>query len=258
MSETLLPRNQEYYDRLAAYVTDAIGVDGKAAEETMAEIHADLLQAQANGISAADYFGHDPKTIGNQLVATLPHLTWQDWLRFAVIAWAISFLVFAWRFIANGLSPVPLGTAAVLAIILPVGVLVGMAVYRYGTFTRKKFRDSGIIVLIVCQTMLLPVSDLFPKFGRVVIPPTALAVVGFGMASVLIGFGIWLGMHSWVFAALCSVFATLFALPAADALGTLPGWWGRLLIPGIFLLFMLIIRGGDALLPAKWQAKAGN
>lgn len=255
MGETLLPRNKDYYDRLAAYVTEAIGVDTIAAEETLAEIHADLLQAQADGISAADYFGKDPKEIGEQLVANLPHLSWLEWLRISVVVWAASFFLISWRFVSDGIKRVPLGTAAVLAIILPIGILVGTAVFRRSTFTRKKFRDSGIVTIVVCQVVLIMLSDIFPKFGRVVLPTAGLVAVGFGVALAFIVFGIWLGMHTWLFAALFSVFATLFTLPAIDALGTLPGWWGRLLIPGMFILFMLVIRVGDYLCPAKWQAK---
>lgn len=256
MGEPLLPENQAYYERLAACVTDALDVDGNAAEATMAEIHADLLQAQQDGISAVDYFGQDPQTIGKQLVANLPHHTWQDWLRFALLAYAAPFSLLTWRYVWDGVAKVPLGTAALLGAVLPVAILIGLAIYRRGTFKRKRFRDSGIVVMVVCQIVLLPLSDLFPKIGRVALPSLLIGGVGFGMALILVGLVIWLGMHSWLVAALFSAFATLFAVPAVDALITLPGWWGRLMIPGMFGALLLVIYFGDKLMPAKWQAKA--
>ncbi|WP_461227145.1 DUF1129 domain-containing protein [Lacticaseibacillus suihuaensis] len=254
-TETLLPRNQDYYDRLAAYVTDAIGVDGVAADSTLAEIHQDLLQAQHDGIGAADYFGRDPQAIGDDIVANLPHRSRRGWVVLGIVAWAVCFALDGWRAIILDPARVPLGSLAVLALLLPLAILVVTAFHRRRTFTRKKVRSSFLTILLAVQLVLLPLTDAFPRFGVVAVPAWFSVAAGFGLAALLCGFAIWLGLHSWVFAVIVAVLATLFAYPAADALGTLPGWWGRLLIPLLVVGLTLLIRGGDRLWPTKWQAK---
>ncbi|WP_225049238.1 hypothetical protein [Lacticaseibacillus kribbianus] len=252
---TLLPRNQDYYDRLAAYVTDAIGVDGVAADSTLAEIHRDLLQAQHDGIGAADYFGRDPQAIGDDIVANLPHRSRRGWVILGVVAWAVAFFLGGWRAIIEDPARVPVGTLALLALLLPLAILAITAWHRRRTFTRKKVRTSFLTILLAVQLVVLPLSDAVPHFGLVAVPAWFAVAAGFGLAALLVGFAIWLGLHSWVFAAIVGVLATLFAYPAADALGTLPGWWGRLMIPLMLVGLTLLVRAGDWLLPTRWQAK---
>ncbi|WP_203632062.1 hypothetical protein [Lacticaseibacillus suibinensis] len=254
MGATLLPRNQEYFDRLKTYVTEAIGVDATATSELLAEIHADLMQAQADGIDAVDYFGQDPKTIGDQLVKNLPHWKRKSWVLYATVAWLLSFFFITWRHISLHGRLVPLGSAAVLAAALPILVLAAMEMFRRGVFHRRKVRDASIVLIVVVQLVLQPLSDLMPKFGRVWVPKPLIIVVGLGLMVLLLGLGMWMGMHSWFIAGMIAIFATLFAVPAIDMLDKLPGLSGQLLIPGLFVGNILLIRIGETLLPNKWQA----
>lgn len=256
MSETLLPRNKDYYERLATYVTESFGVNGVAAEETLAEIRADLLQAQANGVGAADYFGQDPEAIAAQLVANLPHRTWRGWLVVGLCAWGLSFLLLSWMLVAQGVRALPLGTCATLAVILPLGILGANAWHRRRIFKRKKVRDSGVVVAVVVQLVVMPLLDVFPRFGRVTVPSAVIVGVGLGLAALFVGLGIWLGLRLLLVDGLLSVFATLFAWPALDRLGLLPGWWGRLMLLGLFVGLGLLIFVGERVWPAKWQAGA--
>lgn len=258
MGETLLPRNQEYFKRLEQYVGEAIGVDSVAAADMLAEIYRDLLQAQADGIEAQDYFGDDPKAIGDQLIKNLPHRSRKFWIIFVMLAWGTSFCLTIWKDISDYGRMVPLGSAAVLSMILPVVVLLALEFNRRRSFRQKKLRSSSLILVVVIQLVILPLNDFFPKFGMVMIPKLLIVGAGFAVAIFLIGFGIWLGMHSWVFAGILAVGATYLSIPAADALGTLPGWWGRLLIPMLFVGSLLLIRIGEHLLPDKWQADGGK
>lgn len=258
MGETLLPRNQEYFKRLEQYVGEAIGVDSVAASDMLAEIYRDLLQAQADGIEAQDYFGDDPKAIGDQLIKNLPLRSRKSWLILAMVAWVVSFFLLIWRSLSNHGRLVPAGSMAVLAVVLPIVVLLSLEFNRRRSFSQKKLRSSSLIMVVAVQLVMQPLADVFPKFGIVMIPNSLIATVGFVLAILFIAFGIWLGMHSWLFASLLAVFATLFSLPAADALGTLPGWWGRLLIPMLFVGSLLLIRIGENLLPNKWQANDGK
>lgn len=254
MGVSLLPRNQEYFKRLQQYVTEAIGVDTVAAADMLAEIHADLLQAQKDGLDAADYFGDDPKAIGDQLIKNLPHRSRKTWVLMAIGAWGLSFFFITWRMVDEHGRLVPIGTVAGLAVLLPVTVLALTEWHRRGSFTRKKLRSADWVMVIVVQLVIQPLSDVLPKFGNVWLAKPFIAFVGFALALILIVCDMWLGMHSWFFAGIVAIFVTMFMLPAVDALGDLPGWWGRLNIPLLFIGSVLLMRIGEVLWPSQWQA----
>lgn len=61
LREKLTPENRKYYEKLLLYLR-AKGKDEVVTEEILLEILQDMLEAQAEGQTAQQYFGTDPKT----------------------------------------------------------------------------------------------------------------------------------------------------------------------------------------------------
>lgn len=60
LREKLTPENRKYYEKLLVYLR-VKGKDEVATEAVLLEILQDMLEAQAEGQTAKQYFGTDPK-----------------------------------------------------------------------------------------------------------------------------------------------------------------------------------------------------
>ncbi len=72
MREQLTTENEAYYSKILIYMRLNIKKNEQKTEEVLIEILSDLLQAQKDGISAADYFGKDPQKLCEDILAELP------------------------------------------------------------------------------------------------------------------------------------------------------------------------------------------
>lgn len=77
LREQLTQENKKYYEDLMEYVRLGSNFQNdRKIEEILLQMLQDLIAAQADGISAEDYFGKDPKESANELLSTIDN----DWL----------------------------------------------------------------------------------------------------------------------------------------------------------------------------------
>lgn len=73
LQQQLIKENETYYSDLLVYIrTKTFFRDELKTEELLMEVLQDILEAQDNGISAADYFGNSPKETANQIIEQIP------------------------------------------------------------------------------------------------------------------------------------------------------------------------------------------
>ncbi|MFL2132812.1 hypothetical protein [Desemzia sp. FAM 24101] len=73
LQQQLIKENETYYSDLLVYIrTKTFFRDELKTEELLIEVLQDILEAQDNGISAADYFGNSPKETANQIIEQIP------------------------------------------------------------------------------------------------------------------------------------------------------------------------------------------
>lgn len=66
--------NRKFYDDFVLYARSSNWLKSEnAIEEQLLIILQDILEAQANGQSAADYFGKQPKEVADSLIKSLPY-----------------------------------------------------------------------------------------------------------------------------------------------------------------------------------------
>lgn len=70
LREKLTRENRKYYENLLLYLRIK-GKDELVTEAVLLEILQDMLEAQANGRSAQQYFGADPKVAADELVTEI-------------------------------------------------------------------------------------------------------------------------------------------------------------------------------------------
>ena len=70
LREKLTPENRKYYEKLLLYLR-AKGKDEVVTEEILLEILQDMLEAQAEGQTAQQYFGTDPKMAADELLTEI-------------------------------------------------------------------------------------------------------------------------------------------------------------------------------------------
>lgn len=70
LREKLTPENRKYYEKLLLYLR-AKGKEEVVTEEILLEILQDMLEAQAEGQTAQQYFGTDPKMVADELLTEI-------------------------------------------------------------------------------------------------------------------------------------------------------------------------------------------
>lgn len=73
LRQQLTPENEKFYSDLLLYVRlHSFSQDQEAIESKLLEILQDILDAQADYISAKQYFGKDPKKLADDLLRQFP------------------------------------------------------------------------------------------------------------------------------------------------------------------------------------------
>ncbi|WZK66595.1 hypothetical protein V3472_05980 [Lacticaseibacillus rhamnosus] len=73
LREQLTKENREYYENLLAYLRGkSLLRDDYQVEQNLLTILQDLIDAQADGVDAAAYFGKNPEAIADDLLKTIP------------------------------------------------------------------------------------------------------------------------------------------------------------------------------------------
>lgn len=70
--EQLTEDNKQLYEEFLMYLRTDLRIEEHQGEEILMEILNHLLEAQADGVSAGEIFGNDPKGFADELIAELP------------------------------------------------------------------------------------------------------------------------------------------------------------------------------------------
>ncbi len=84
LREQLTKENERYYSDLLVYTRiRGFFLNEQLLEEQLLQILQDMLDAQNDGVSAADYYGHQPQQLAEQLLDTLPKAS-----NYTLVKWA--------------------------------------------------------------------------------------------------------------------------------------------------------------------------
>ena len=73
LQQQLIKENETYYSDLIVYIrTKTFFRDELKTEELLMEVLQDILEAQKNSVSAADYLGNSPKETADQIIEQIP------------------------------------------------------------------------------------------------------------------------------------------------------------------------------------------
>lgn len=97
--ELLHVPNKVYYEQLLVYIRTKLSLSEQKTEEVLMDMLDHLLEAQADGKSATDVFGDDPKAYADDVIEQIPDEEKRDMVKF----WGrMAFQLIAYYFIARG------------------------------------------------------------------------------------------------------------------------------------------------------------
>ncbi|CZR08079.1 hypothetical protein [Trichococcus collinsii] len=86
----LLPENRQYFDDLRSYmIFSSLLYDEGEINEQIYVLANDLLAAQADRITAVEFFGNEPKQMADELISNMPKSTWKERGQLVLIAFGI-------------------------------------------------------------------------------------------------------------------------------------------------------------------------
>jgi len=187
LEEQLLSENRQYFDDLRSYMLfSSLLYDEGDINEQIYVLANDLLAAQADGITAAEFFGNEPKQMADELICNMPKSTWKERVQLVLmvigILWGIKLVSDFGRTGTVMMNPLSyLFDVLLVGIALTLVFLIAQkSVYAGNTWISKN--NSQIIlmtaVFIIFVTGSVSGSFLIPDLWPIVIPyPFDLAVI---------------------------------------------------------------------------------
>lgn len=188
----LSKENLQYYEDMLVYIRLSYNKSEQETEEILSELLDHLLEAQAEGRTAADIFGDDPKKYADSIVGELPKMVTKE--RFLIAVMGILYFFAATVFLsgvtalfyAGSSGTYYIGTVAVKGLLsIPVAFLLlysMLSLLRRLCFSkRKKAAKFALLWVygIASVGLFLIVLALVPKFGPAVeIPAYAVIIIG--------------------------------------------------------------------------------
>ncbi|WP_225047271.1 hypothetical protein [Lacticaseibacillus kribbianus] len=232
--------NRMYAETLVNYLRGRWTKDQAAVEETLADLLADMIEAQAAGISAKAHFGADPQPAADAILRELPPAPGAQWLvRLWPFGNALGILLLAATLLDRGLDGVFDPRQAVQLLVMPVVFLVVAALMRGLGFNR--LRRSAVIGLVAgCVLYLAAIAAL------ILVPLPALTwnavrLAAVGLAAVAVVANGWLARTRPALA-LPWLIAWLIAGPLS--------WWllGQVLPDWVGFAFLAVFAFGSVLI----------
>lgn len=175
LQKQLTAVNETYYGDLLVYLRGKAPFYKQWHAETIAlEILNDILTAQANGQTAADFFGQKPQSYLDDIIDNLPADSFTRLLR----DWSplLAFLFGTQIYLAGSTnwhtSGFPLGTILLgVAIILILVGLVFLIITRhvYSTWPNAKF-NTLLVLLVIPPLAAFIIVNLVAKLGLILLP----------------------------------------------------------------------------------------
>lgn len=187
LEEQLLSENRQYFDELRSYMLfSSLLYDEGDINEQIYVLANDLLAAQADGITAVEFFGNEPKQMADELISNMPKSTWKERGQLVLLVFGILWGI---KLISNfgRTGTVMINPLSYLFDVVLAGVAVTMvfliaqkSVYAVNTWISKN--SSQIILMITVFVIFITGSVsgsfLIPDLWRIVIPyPFDLAAI---------------------------------------------------------------------------------
>ncbi|AQG72394.1 hypothetical protein AWJ15_05100 [Lacticaseibacillus rhamnosus] len=189
LRKQLTKENRDYYENLLTYLRGKSFLrDDYQVEQNLLTILQDLIDAQADGVEAAAYFGQNPEATANDLLKTIP-------FNLADFSWFNLKLVFMMFFIlwipklANPVMTLDIGMTFLCGVIAIIGSWC--FVWLLGGSAFAKHTRIQIFSLIVFSIIVFAVMffvSIFVKTGwRITLPSqVSLAVIVLGLVIIVI------------------------------------------------------------------------
>ncbi|EHO50180.1 DUF1129 family protein [Lentilactobacillus kisonensis] len=163
LREELTSENKKYYEDLMVYIRSKSTFKRESdIEQILFDILTDIIDAQSNGQSARNYFGHDPKTSADAILKSLPR-SFAESLKFGLAIIACYVLVFAIPALISPVAGLDLGNLAIMAILglafaLLVLRLINQSIYQ----ERRAFKILGYGIGMVAF-IIISIGGIFIK-----------------------------------------------------------------------------------------------
>ena len=178
LEEQLLSENRQYFDELRSYMLfSSLLYDEGDINEQIYVLANDLLAAQADGITAVEFFGNEPKQMADELISNMPKSTWKERGQLVLlvfgILWGIKLISNFGRTGTVMINPLSYLFDVVLAgvAVTMVFLIVQKSVYAGNTWISKN--SSQIILMITVFVIFITGSVsgsfLIPDLWRIVI-----------------------------------------------------------------------------------------
>lgn len=145
LRETLNQENKQYYENILVYMRTHLFTDGEKTEEILYELLTDMIDAQAEGLTAEQFFGKNPKELCDSIIKEIPRSTLKEKLE---MVFGIGFVLLQF-FLYNALfaGEVELYFVQIAGIILCTGIAIYGIIKYVGTL--EKANRIFYILLIV-------------------------------------------------------------------------------------------------------------
>lgn len=177
--------NEKYYTSMVVYLRTDLTLSEQHAEEVLMEMLDHMIDAQNEGKTAAEVFGHDPKSYADKLIEQLPQEEKRDMVKFIG---QLAFTLMGWFLVSRGLilllftSFTTVNTTVYMIPTMIILVLIGLSVVIgvkliFGLIRRSVFNENangkmGMIkaglfgavsfAVIIAANMFIP--DFGPSF----------------------------------------------------------------------------------------------
>lgn len=153
ISKALYIENQKYYQKLADYVRYGSYLKNeKEIEEFLLQVLEDTLQAQKEGVSAESYFGKDPKSSADELLATLRF----DWIGiWKMLGVVFSFYFFFTFAVGNSSVDIISFVVRIVGIVIAVGMIFN--IQKKSIYSKKNTRKDRLLSNVLIGLVLLPI-----------------------------------------------------------------------------------------------------
>ncbi|MDF7626759.1 hypothetical protein PUF88_02410 [Lactobacillaceae bacterium L1_55_11] len=160
LRQQLNPENNKFYSDFMVYVrTQSLEQDEYPMESQLLSILQDVIDAQTDGISAADYFGKNPAELGDEILQNLPRNFWSTVKDSALIILNFGFFAL-FPALVNPRQPIDFGsllvTGCYLLVIITLAVRwAGKAQYN-SKFERMNAVGRFFLLFLACSIAGLP------------------------------------------------------------------------------------------------------
>lgn len=250
LRENLNTENKAFYENLLLYIRiDGFARNEHKIETQLLSILQDILEAQGEGVSAADYFGKEPKVIADDILSEMPrHILEVIKVGFYVVLTYIGVCFLPSLMIAE--KPIDIGMLVISGAFLYIVVLIGFkylgrTVYQVNTILKNKYLQYFVIWIVICLAIApIYLMSMFLK------TPLRLRLDG-GLGMVIILLALTIGLYFFIrakdktllwpfiiFLVGAGVMGIVTRLPKLNAM-LLHTEKGRYLIAGVIIVLLL-------------------